>query len=155
MVVLIGKVGSPDWIRTSYLVLRRHALYPNELRDHIDCIPAQTRLSFSGGNNRAAFESYPRITPFLWFDANAEEAVVEADASAGLLNDYAVQTIDLADPTACNVTLSSTSTNAIGSGAPGSVGITAGTGCIYSAVSNASWVQVISGGYGSGNGTLQ
>jgi predicted 3-demethylubiquinone-9 3-methyltransferase (glyoxalase superfamily) len=23
----------------------------------------------------SAFESYPRITPFLWFDANAEEAV--------------------------------------------------------------------------------
>lgn len=29
-----AKVGSPDWIRTSYLVLRKHALYPNELRDH-------------------------------------------------------------------------------------------------------------------------
>jgi len=23
----------------------------------------------------SAFESYPRVTPFLWFDANAEEAV--------------------------------------------------------------------------------
>ena len=23
----------------------------------------------------SAFESFPRITPFLWFDSNAEEAV--------------------------------------------------------------------------------
>jgi predicted 3-demethylubiquinone-9 3-methyltransferase (glyoxalase superfamily) len=23
----------------------------------------------------SAFENYPRITPFLWFDSNAEEAV--------------------------------------------------------------------------------
>lgn len=38
--------GSPDWIRTSYLVLRRHALYPNELRDHFLTAfsPAQTRI---------------------------------------------------------------------------------------------------------------
>src|SRR5579863_215823 len=43
-VPLTERVGSPDWIRTSYLVLRRHALYPNELRDHFDCIPARTRI---------------------------------------------------------------------------------------------------------------
>jgi predicted 3-demethylubiquinone-9 3-methyltransferase (glyoxalase superfamily) len=27
------------------------------------------------GESMSAFESYPRITPFLWFDSNAEEAV--------------------------------------------------------------------------------
>lgn len=93
----------------------------------------------------------------IFFNADGSKlfAVVEADATSGLLNDYAVQTIELANPTACNVTLSSTSENAIGSGAPGSVGVTAGTGCVYSAVSDASWIQLISGGYGSGNGTLQ
>lgn len=41
---LTEKVGSPDWIRTSYLVLRRHALYPNELRDHFHCTLARAKL---------------------------------------------------------------------------------------------------------------
>ncbi|HTU48323.1 MAG TPA: tectonin domain-containing protein [Bryobacteraceae bacterium] len=93
----------------------------------------------------------------IFFNADGSKlfAVVEADATSGLLNDYAVQTIDLVNAAACNVTLASTSASAIGSGAPGSVGITAGTGCVYSAVSNAAWIQVTAGGYGSGNGTLQ
>lgn len=93
----------------------------------------------------------------IFFNADGSKlfAVVEADASSGLLNDYAVQTIDVPNATACNVTLSSTAAGAVGSGAPGSVGITAGTGCMYSAVSDSSWIQVISGGYGSGDGTLQ
>ena len=44
-----GKLGSPDWIRTSYLVLRRHALYPNELRDHFPTAPSPGLGYFSGG----------------------------------------------------------------------------------------------------------
>jgi 3-demethylubiquinone-9 3-methyltransferase len=27
------------------------------------------------GDSMSALESFPRITPFLWFDSNAEEAV--------------------------------------------------------------------------------
>jgi hypothetical protein len=47
---LIEKIGSPDWIRTSYLVLRRHALYPNELRDHFLTAFSPLRPGcFSGG----------------------------------------------------------------------------------------------------------
>lgn len=104
--------------------------------------------------NGNAYDAHGRS---IFFNADGSKlfTVVEADASAGLLNDYAVQTIDLVNAAACNVTLASTSVSAIGSGAPGSVGITAGTGCMYSAVSSAPWIQVISGGYGSGNGTLQ
>jgi predicted 3-demethylubiquinone-9 3-methyltransferase (glyoxalase superfamily) len=39
--------------------------------------PTDFSKKVAGGKppNMSALESYPRITPFLWFDANAEEAV--------------------------------------------------------------------------------
>ena len=54
----------------------------------------------------------------------------------------------------CAPNISSTSAS-VGAGAStGSVGVTAGTGCTWSAVSNASWVTLTGATSGTGNGTV-
>src|ERR1051325_2477597 len=42
----MGESGTPEWIRTTDLLLRRQTLYPAELRAHTsaDCTPIVTRL---------------------------------------------------------------------------------------------------------------
>ena len=53
----------------------------------------------------------------------------------------------------CSYSLSSTSSS-VGSGtATSSVGVTAGSGCAWTATSNASWLSITSGASGSGHGT--
>ncbi len=54
----------------------------------------------------------------------------------------------------CTFAISSNSLS-VGSGAePGSVGVTAGAGCAWTAASNVSWITVTSGANGSGNGSV-
>jgi Tol biopolymer transport system component len=58
-------------------------------------------------------------------------------------------------PLACAVALVPTSTSVSAAGAAGTVGVTAPTGCPWTAVSNApSWVTVTGGSSGTGNGTV-
>ncbi|MEZ5355333.1 MAG: BACON domain-containing carbohydrate-binding protein [Bryobacteraceae bacterium] len=104
----------------------------------------------SGGNNFAAHGRY------VFFDSasSALYVLMQADGASGLTNDFAVQTYSIANPAPCSVSLGSSSVTSIGEGQYASVGITAAPGCIYQAVSNVSWVHVVSG-YGSGNGSLQ
>ena len=56
--------------------------------------------------------------------------------------------------TACTYSISPTSANFGSAGGTGSVSVTAGVGCAWTAVSNASWIHVTSGGSGTGNGTV-
>jgi hypothetical protein len=55
----------------------------------------------------------------------------------------------------CTYTLASISQSFSASGGNGSVTVTAGTGCNWTAVSNATWITVTSGGNYSGNATVQ
>jgi Putative binding domain, N-terminal len=80
--------------------------------------------------------------------------VMQADGSSGLLYPYAVQIFPLSNPPACAPTFNSAGTTLSATGTTATVGITAPATCIYQASSDASWIQLISGGYGSGNGTL-
>src|SRR2546423_967321 len=54
----------------------------------------------------------------------------------------------------CAYSLSATSQSVPAAGGTGSVGVTAGSGCTWTAVSNASWITISSGANGSGNGTV-
>jgi hypothetical protein len=54
----------------------------------------------------------------------------------------------------CAVTLSPTGSSAGSAASTGSVGVTTGTGCAWTAVSNAAWVTISSGASGSGTGTV-
>ena len=55
---------------------------------------------------------------------------------------------------ACTYSISSTGQSFTSSAAPGSVSVTAGSGCSWTATSNASWITITSSSNGSGNGTV-
>ncbi len=54
----------------------------------------------------------------------------------------------------CTYSISPTSASFASGGGTGSVSVTAGTGCSWTAVSNATFITITSGGSGSGNGTV-
>ncbi len=56
--------------------------------------------------------------------------------------------------TPCTYSISPTSQSFPSPGGTGSVSVTAGTGCAWTAASNASWIHVTSGASSSGNGTV-
>ncbi len=93
---------------------------------------------------------------WLFFNSTSSSLYVveEADASSGLLNDFAVETIPIANPPACTASFAAASQEVGAPGSLGSVGIVAAPDCQYQATSNVDWIQVVSGGSGSGNGTL-
>jgi hypothetical protein len=53
----------------------------------------------------------------------------------------------------CSYSLSSAGQSFPSSGGSGTVAVTVGNGCAWTAVSNAAWIMIVSGGSGSGNGT--
>jgi hypothetical protein len=57
-------------------------------------------------------------------------------------------------PPACNYSISPNSANASVLGGTGSVAVSAGGGCAWTAQSNASWMSITSGVSGSGNGSV-
>ena len=57
-------------------------------------------------------------------------------------------------PPPCSYSLTQSSASFTSSGGTGSVNVTAGSGCAWTAVSNAGWVTITSGASGSGNGTV-
>lgn len=56
--------------------------------------------------------------------------------------------------TSCTYSLSPMNPGATSAGGPASVSVTAGTGCAWTAASNATWITISAGGSGSGNGTV-
>ena len=80
--------------------------------------------------------------------------VEQADPTSNLISDFAVETIPIANPLTCAASFSASAASVASAGSLGSTGITAAADCQYTAVSNASWIQIVSGGYGSGNGNL-
>ena len=62
--------------------------------------------------------------------------------------------VDLVYPATCTYSISPPSKPFISSGGAGTVDVTAGSGCAWTAVSGASWLTVTSGSSGSGNGTM-
>jgi len=92
---------------------------------------------------------------FFSSDSSTLHVVMQADTTSGLLYDYAVQSVPLNSSTLCGAAFAVLSANAIGSGSTGTVDITAAKTCPYRAVSQSSWIQVASGGQGSGNGILK
>ena len=94
---------------------------------------------------------------WIFFDSSSQTlyAVVQAASSAGLLEDFAVQTIPISQPAPCTPSSATASVSVTGSGAIYSVVVTAPPTCQYRTVTNADWVELLSGFHGSGNGTLR
>jgi C1A family cysteine protease len=58
-------------------------------------------------------------------------------------------------PPSCSYSISPTSDSFKAAGGPGTIAVTADTNCSWTAVSNASWITVTSGGSGTGNGSVE
>jgi hypothetical protein len=65
------------------------------------------------------------------------------------------QTFTVNQSTGCTYSISRASDNVASSGGAVSVAVTAPASCSWTAVSNAAWISISSGGSGSGNGTVQ
>ena len=91
---------------------------------------------------------------FYNFAGTVMYVVMQADGSSGLLNSYAVQVFSLTVPPVCSPAFNAPSVTLAASGTVATVGITAPATCIYQASTTNDWIQLISGAYGSGNGTL-
>ena len=86
-------------------------------------------------------------TPGVVFEARVTAVGPGGSTASTLSNGFSFQG-------ACSPSLNSTG-QSVGSGAAtGSVGVTAGTGCTWSAVSNAGWVTLSGATSGTGNGTV-
>jgi len=80
-------------------------------------------------------------------------ANTSSTARTGTLT-VAGQTITVSEAVGCSFSVSPTSQSLGWSGGQGSVTLTAGSGCAWTAVSNVSWITVTSGASGTGNGTV-
>src|SRR5436309_15225663 len=87
-------------------------------------------------------------------DSHALYAIKQADSTSGLLNDFAILTISLAPSASCAANFGTSAVTVVGEGATLKVNVVASGGCTYQAATDAPWIQILSGGYGSGNGTL-
>jgi hypothetical protein len=100
--------------------------------------------------------SYPAYGKAVFFSADSSRlyVVVEADSTANVANNFAVEIVNLANPASCAASFAASAASVGASGSLGSVGISAAPDCIYQAVRNSNWIQLTAGAYGSGNGTL-
>ncbi|MBL8214364.1 MAG: BACON domain-containing protein, partial [Bryobacterales bacterium] len=95
---------------------------------------------------------------FFQLDANGATsltAIYQADPASGILNDFAIHTYALSPPAICTATFSAAALSIPSEGALRTVNVQAAPECVYSAASSASWVQIVSGGTGSGNSALR
>ena len=101
--------------------------------------------------NSASYQAHAR---WLFFDSAGARlyAIHQADSSSGLLNDFAVFTLNF-PPAACNTSLPSNTATAPGAGGLLSVQVTTAANCAYQASTNDSWIQLPLP-YGGGPTTL-
>ncbi len=64
------------------------------------------------------------------------------------------QTLTVSQASGCAVTLSATARNVTAAATTGSINVTAGANCVWTATSNANWLTITSGASGTGNGTV-
>ena len=102
----------------------------------------------SGGIIRVDLLQFLQTIPTgLVFEARVTAVGPGGSTASSVSNGFSFQA-------ACAPTLNSTS-QSVGSGATtGSVGVTAGSGCTWSAVSNAGWITLSGATSGNGNGTV-
>ena len=81
------------------------------------------------------------------------EARVAAVGPGGVGRSTPSNTFSFSSPP-CSFLISPTSQTIAPAGAPGTVTVTAGAGCGWTAVSNAAWISITAGNKGSGNGTV-
>ena len=93
---------------------------------------------------------------FVFWDKAGTKAYVlmQADASVGFLNDFAVYTLSPEFTAGCPVTLPVTYAAATAFAQTGAISLTAAADCIWEVTPSASWIQIDSGSLGAGAGNV-
>ncbi len=100
--------------------------------------------------------SYPAHGRWAFYNStsSAMYIITQADSTAALELDYALEVVDLTKANSCNATFNSTSISAAAAGGYATTQIAAGESCVFTATSNVPWIVLTAGYYGSGNTTL-
>jgi hypothetical protein len=159
----IGSIGTLDHSTT------RHLFASVGASNTYQATPDSDTSLFLHGDKYLALSSkmtLPKITTggvsatshgkFVFWDSAGAKAyvILQADASAGFLNDFAVYTLSPAFTPGCTVTLGINSATAIAFADTGSVAVNAAADCIWDVKSNASWIQIDTGTLGVGIGNV-
>ena len=99
-------------------------------------------ISFNGSANRTGGAT-----------VNFSSAANTGPARQGTLS-LADKTFTISQASGCVFSINPTSRTHNAAAGAGTVAVTAGTGCAWTAVSNVSWITVVTGASGSGNGTV-
>jgi hypothetical protein len=93
---------------------------------------------------------------FVFWDSGGTKlyVILQADSSAGFLNDFAVYTLSREFTPGCGVTLGVTSATAISYADVGNVAVNSESNCVWEVQSNVSWIQIDSGTLGVGIGNV-
>jgi hypothetical protein len=93
---------------------------------------------------------------WAYFDAASKYLLVlsQAEAGSGLLFDFTVERISLAAPSSCGASFPVASATIPAAGSTAIAKVQADANCTYQAISDSSWLEIVSGGYGSGTGSL-
>ncbi len=100
--------------------------------------------------------SYPAHGRWVFYNSSSTNLLIitQADPTAGLELDYAVETVSLTDANSCSATFAASSASVAAPGSYATAQINSPEHCVFTATSNASWISLSSGFYGSGNTTL-
>ena len=128
--------------------------YDNQIQiyggDYYDYKGGITVPTFTAGSK--AYIGHGRFVTFS-ADSSKLYSVVQADATSGLNNDFAIFTTN-ASSASCNISLAASSTSAASSSSTTSIPVTATDGCLWQATTSEYWISLKYGGYGVGSGVL-
>jgi len=113
-------------------------------------------LSFASGDTSKTFNVSIIPTHVFAPDKTVNLTLSNATGAALAAPSTAVLTIrnTTPPPPPCTFAINSPGINVGAGGGPGSVSVTSGAGCNWTAVSNVSWITITAGASGAGNGTV-
>ncbi len=131
----------------------RTAFNYNPMADTYVQIYGAGSLQYSGELSLATFTigstSYAGHGRYAFWNSSEDKLIIleQADSTASLLSDYGVAVYSMTPPaTGCAFTPGATSATLSSDQGSSTISVTTGAGCIWEAVSNASWITLGSGG---------
>jgi hypothetical protein len=162
---ILGSLTSIQSLATSAVLNQIAAIPAASTFNNTPTADTQVDLFDSGYNPIGEFQTTPfTVGPstyaahgrWVFYNSSASKmfVVTQADSTAGLDMDYAIDSINLQNSNSCNAAFAASSAAAVASGAYATTQILSGEDCAFTAVSSVPWITLTSGYYGSGNTAL-